>query len=180
VCSSDLALGLASAVPGLIRWISGDDKSKAAQYAQTAVDVARQVTGKDDPAEAVAAIQANPELALKLQLAMMDHERAWWAEETKRLELDMRDRDSARDREIQTKDWTTRLLAVLIVLMASAATTAVLMGFVDGLKDPITAALVGGVINQIMNALAQVLNYYFGSSAGSARKDELRAVQAKK
>jgi hypothetical protein len=171
-----IALGLASAAPGIIRWLSGDDKSKAASVAETVVGVARKVTGKDDAAAAVAAVQADPALAQALQLALIEHERAWWAEETKRLELDARDRDNARAREIATKDYTTRVLAVLIVLMASAASTAVLAGFVDGLKDPITAALVGGVINQIMNALAQVLNYYFGSSQGSARKDMIKAL----
>jgi hypothetical protein len=80
-----IAFGLAQFVPGLVRWISGDDKSKAAQYAQTAIDVAKSVTGKGDGQEALVAIQANPELASKMQLAMQEHERAWWQEETKRL-----------------------------------------------------------------------------------------------
>lgn len=170
-------LGLASVVPGIVRWVTGDDKNKAAAVAETVLGVARKVTGKDDPQSAIDAIKADPALALQLQLGVMEHERAWWAEETKRLELDARDRENARAREMATKDYTTRVLAVAIVLMASAATTAVMMGFVEGLKDPITAALVGGVINQIMNALAQVLNYYFGSSQGSARKDIIKAME---
>lgn len=171
-----IALGLAQAVPGLIRWISGDDKSKAASVAQTALDVARRVTGKDDPAEAVAAVQRDPALAKELRLAMMDHERAWWTEETKRLELDARDRADARAREIATKDTTTKVLAILVVAMAAAACTALLMGLVEGLKDPITAALVGSTIGSIFTALNQVLNYYFGSSQGSARKDLIKAL----
>lgn len=175
-----IALGLASAAPGIIRWITGDDKNKAAAVADTVVGVAKKITGKDDPADAVAAIKADPALAMQLQIAIMDHERAWWTEENKRLETEARDRESARQREIALRDNTTKILAILIVIMAATAATAVLGGYVDGLKDPITAALVGSIIGSVFTALNQVLQYYFGSSSGSARKDALKAMDAAK
>jgi hypothetical protein len=173
-------LGLASVVPGIVRWVTGDDTSKAAAFAETVLGVARKVTGKDDPQSAVDAIKADPALALQLQLGVMEHERAWWAEETKRLETDARDRESARQREMALKDNTTKILALLVVVMAATAATAVLGGWVEGLKDPITAALVGSIIGSVFTALNQVLQYYFGSSSGSARKDQIKAMEGAK
>ncbi|MBL8805906.1 MAG: hypothetical protein JNN22_03585 [Rhodospirillales bacterium] len=166
-----IALGLAQIAPGLIRWISGDDKSKAAGVADQVLTVAKAITGKADPREAVDAIKADPALALQFQVKVMEHERAWWQEETERLRIDATDRANARQREIDTKDATTKVLAVLVVVMAAGACTALLAGLVDGLKDPITAALVGSTIGSIFSSLNQVLQYYFGSSSSSRDKD---------
>ncbi|TAN78315.1 MAG: hypothetical protein EPN20_01045, partial [Magnetospirillum sp.] len=58
-----LALGLAQFVPGIIRWISGDDSAKAAAVAQQVVGVAQAITGKDSGDAALAAIKADPALA---------------------------------------------------------------------------------------------------------------------
>ncbi|MBN9497869.1 MAG: hypothetical protein J0H39_14020 [Alphaproteobacteria bacterium] len=80
-----IALGLAQFVPTAIRWISGDDKSKAADAADKLIGVAKSVTGKPDGAAALAAIQADPALALKMQESWNTHEAFLWREETDRL-----------------------------------------------------------------------------------------------
>ena len=69
-----IALGLAQFIPTIIRWISGDDQSKAASVADRVVAVARDVTGAGNGDAALAAIQANPDLALKLQQAWLAHD----------------------------------------------------------------------------------------------------------
>ena len=61
-----IALGLAQVVPGLIRWISGDDSSKAAQVADQVIGVAKTVTGKASGDDALAAIKADPALAAEI------------------------------------------------------------------------------------------------------------------
>jgi hypothetical protein len=81
-----IAMGLASAAPALIRWLTGDDKSKVAKYAEQAISVAQAVTGKPTGEEALAAIQANAALAKAFQDNVFAFERSWLEEETKRLE----------------------------------------------------------------------------------------------
>lgn len=80
-----IALGLAQFVPGLIRWIGGDDAEKAAKVADQVVGVAKVVTGKDDGGDALAAVQADPALALQLQQAWLAHEVELAREETRQL-----------------------------------------------------------------------------------------------
>lgn len=79
------------------------------------------------------------------------------------------DRDSARKREVETGDSTNRILAYLIVVVFGAAQYAV---FTHNFP-PEQAIMVARVLGTIDMALGLVLGYYFGSSAGSARKDDL-------
>lgn len=80
-----IALGLAQFAPGIIRWITGDDNSKVASAADKIVGVAKSVTGKDSGEAALAAIQADPALALQFQQASNTFELGMYQEETKRL-----------------------------------------------------------------------------------------------
>jgi hypothetical protein len=70
------------------------------------IGVAKRVTGLDDAEAAAAAIRANPELATKLRLAAMEHERAWWTEETARLEsVNQTMREEARAEDPWSRRW---------------------------------------------------------------------------
>ena len=69
-----IALGLAQFVPGIIRWISGDDQSKAASVADRVVTVAKTISGVPSGDAALAAIKADPALALQLQQAWLAHD----------------------------------------------------------------------------------------------------------
>ena len=79
------------------------------------------------------------------------------------------DRASARQREIATGDSTNRILAYLIVVVFGAAQY---MVFTHPFAQD-QAIMVARVLGTIDMALGLVLGYYFGSSAGSARKDLL-------
>ena len=85
------------------------------------------------------------------------------------------DRASARQREVQTRDWMPRILALLIVAGFLATVLGVLSGHVEGLKDPIMSTTVGTVIGFVSAKAEQVIAYYFGSSAGSRAKDNIIA-----
>lgn len=101
-----IALGLAQFVPGLIRWISGDDQSKAAKVAETAISVAREVTGKDSGEAALAAIKDDPALALALQKAWMVHDLALAREETRQLaEINATMRVEAASTDLYVRRW---------------------------------------------------------------------------
>jgi cytochrome c biogenesis protein CcdA len=65
-----IAIALAKLAPQIVKWIGGD---KAGAVAQKVVDVAQQVTGK--PADqVVAALQADPNLVLQFQKAVLDQQ----------------------------------------------------------------------------------------------------------
>lgn len=76
------AMALAEFVPGIVGWIKGD---KAQERAEKIVSVAKAVAGVDDPDQAVAAIKADPALAVQFQQRMAEIELEFYREDTKRL-----------------------------------------------------------------------------------------------
>jgi len=101
-----IALGLAQVVPGLIRWIGGAESSRAARIAEQAVNLARTVAGKESGEEAVAAVQADPALALRLQQAWLAHELALTQEESRHLaEINATMRAEAVSRDAFVRRW---------------------------------------------------------------------------
>ena len=83
-------------------------------------------------------------------------------------EIAFKDRDSARNREIQVKDWTPRILAYGVTIGFFG-----MLSFMLRREIPLANK---DVLNIMLGAFAsawiQVVSYYFGSSAGSAKKDE--------
>ena len=123
-------------------------------------EVARAVQGAT-PEQLLALKKADQEFAVRMRELDVDLER-----------IAASDRDSARVRESRVLDMTPKVLATIIIAGFLAAAYMVLAGQVEGLKDPITAALVGSVIGYVSAKADQVVAYYFGSSASSAKKDE--------
>lgn len=85
-------------------------------------------------------------------------------------ELEFKDRDSARNREIQTRDNTNKILAFVIIGAFIAMVGATLMGWTKA-----ESVLAGTLIGYLSAKAEQVLSYYFGSTSGSSRKTELLA-----
>jgi hypothetical protein len=85
-------------------------------------------------------------------------------------EIHAQDRASARNREIKVGGHATPMLAAVVIggflLMAGY-----LIGW--GMPETASAGLIGTVIGYVSAKADQVVSYYFGSSAGSARKNEL-------
>ncbi len=129
-----IALGLAQFVPGLIRWIGGDDAETAAKVADQVVGVARTVTGKASGEDALAAVKADPALALQLQQAWLAHEVELSREETRQLaeiNATMRAEAASDDGYVRcwrptfgyavALTWTTTMLAVSWAVIADPA-----------------------------------------------------------
>jgi hypothetical protein len=144
--------------------------------AGTAISAILAVFGLDggsSEAQIAKAVQnATPEQLLALKAEDNRH-----AEAMEKLGLDREavaagDRDSARKREEKVKDWTPRVLAAVVVGGFLGTVYMVLAGYVDGLKDPMTATLTGTLIGYVSAKADQVISYYFGSSASSKAKDE--------
>lgn len=129
--------------------------------------------------EIAAALQgASPETLLNLKEADLAFE-ARMAELGVDLEkIAADDRNSARDREKSVGGNANAILASVVIAGFFGSVAAVLFGNVGA--DPATATLVGSVIGYASAKADQVVSYYFGSSAGSARKTEHMAANLKK
>lgn len=86
-------------------------------------------------------------------------------------ELAFKDRESARQREVATKDNVNRNLAYLIVLAFLS-----MVGFTLFGQTKVESVLAGTLIGYLSAKAEQVLAYYFGSSRGSDKKSELLAA----
>jgi hypothetical protein len=101
-----------------------------------------------------------------------------FAVQMKALDIDLErinkeDRDSARKREVNTGDvWTPRVIGFLTLGGFLWAVFFVLSGQVQGLTDPVSVGMIGTLIGYISAKADQVVSYYFGSSAGSAKKTD--------
>lgn len=138
--------------------------------------IATQVLGKPEATEEeveAAIVAADPQILLKLREVDLEFKKAMIDAGIKLEELAAVDRASARDREVKTGDhWTPRILASVVVGGFLACVYAVLSGYVQGMKDPMVAGLVGTLIGYTSAKADQVVSYYFGSSASSKAKDE--------
>lgn len=112
---------------------------------------------------------ANVREQVKMQIQTQAFE---WAK------LDADDRSSARRREIETKDTTTRELAYIYTFGYFGALGALLFGWVDvstamsGLVDVLFGVLTAGQYS--------IMSYYFGSSHSSANKNNTIDALAKR
>ena len=130
-------------------------------------------SSEKDVSKAMAA--ATPDQLLALKKADQD-----FAVRMRELDIDLEkiaasDRDSARRREAQVRDWMPRVLAFVVVAGFMATVFLVLLGYVDGMKDPLMATTVGTLIGFVSAKAEQVIAYYFGSSSSSQQKTQLLA-----
>jgi hypothetical protein len=133
--------------------------------------ISEALLGKPDGTEAElaeAAKNATPEQLLALKQAEQDFTVRMRELEIDIQRIDAADRDSARDREVKTNDWTPRALAA-----------AVTFGFFGVLSWMIANGLPanGGEAMLVMlgtlgTAWGAIISYYFGSSAGSREKTQ--------
>lgn len=137
----------------------------------------------DDVAQALA---TNPDAAVKLRQIEADHaehlqalavqaETARLAADTDALRIAAADRDSARGREVKAADTITpRALALLVTAGFFGALGWLL---VEGKPQAGGDALLV-MLGALGTAWTAIVSYYFGSSAGSARKDEIAAAKS--
>ena len=125
---------------------------------------------QDKIADAIKTGQLTPEQVgeikkLELQYQENEKERGF-----KYTELEFKDRDSARAREVGTKDNTNKILAFVVIGAFLAMVGATLLGYAK-----VESVLAGTLVGYLSAKAEQVLAYYFGSSSGSASKTVLLA-----
>lgn len=134
--------------------------------------ISEALLGKPDGTEAElaeAASKATPEQLLALKQAEQD-----FAVRMRELDIDLErisnaDRDSARNREVATKDWTPRILAGLITVGYFGALFYMLR---NGLPPQGGSEAMLVMLGTLGTAWGGVVAYYFGSSAGSKEKTD--------
>ena len=134
--------------------------------------ISEALLGKPDGTEdelAQAAAKATPEQLMALKKAEQD-----FAVKMRELDIDLErianaDRDSARNREVATKDWTPRILAGLIT---SGYFGALFYMLVNGLPQHGGSEAMLVMLGTLGTAWGGIVAYYFGSSAGSKEKTE--------
>jgi hypothetical protein len=125
---------------------------------------------------AAAVAGATPEQLLEMKKLDQDYalqlQQLGYKDVEELADIAAKDRDSARNREIQVKDWTPRILTAAFVGMAGYICYAIMHGHSDVLKDPTSSLTVGAVIGYIFSDVKEIVSYYFGSSAGSDAKTQ--------
>lgn len=145
----------------LDRWMGGQEgKPLDAKAVERALS---QLT----PEQAVALQKADQEFSVQMeQLGLKAEELKLEAER-----IAGADRDSARAREIALKDWTPKVLAVLIISTYAGVTAYLLTHVIV----PDMESLVMRTLGVLDAALGLCLAYFFGSSSGSKEKTDTMA-----
>ena len=124
-----------------------------------------QAVDRATPEQLLALKKAEQEFAVQMRELDIDLER-----------ISMADRDSARSREVKTKDWTPKVLAGLITVGYFGALFYMLR---NGLPQHGGSEAMLVMLGTLGTAWGGVVAYYFGSSAGSRAKDELMRQNGK-
>ena len=136
--------------------------------------LSKAVLGKPDGTEdelAPLIQQASPDTLLKIKEAEKELKLGLAAAGVKLEDIAAADRNSAREREIKTGDKTTRNLAYAYTIGYFVVLGVVMKTGVDPSMQNIIMVLLG----VLTAAQAQIMNYYFGSSSGSAQKNTMLA-----
>jgi hypothetical protein len=147
-----LAIGLAAEfAPRLVKWVAGDEAGAAAQ---TVVDLAREVTGKDDPDDALAAVKADPALAAQLAQRMGE-----LANELEKIHAD--DRKDARARAVAMNDRSPVWVGLFILVVWAAINGWLLITPYPPVLAP---ELVGRILGMIDATTMAFVLWMYGSS----------------
>ncbi|ADG20855.1 hypothetical protein [Paraburkholderia atlantica] len=125
----------------------------------------------EDPAALDKVRQAESANAIQLQQLAVTAAQAQLTHEIELARVEAADRADARAKEEKTGDWVPKALAMavtvgffgMLILMA-----------VHGLPDK-NRDLINVILGSLGTAWVSIIGYYFGTSAGSARKTELLA-----
>lgn len=169
---------LVETLPSIASWIFGDKTGKAVE---TVTGIARDVLGTDNPADIERAIAADPNLALQFKIALLQaeadaraHEREMDRQALEGVKAHLADTQSARSTQVDLAktgsalSWSAAVVSVLAVASFAGILIAIFVfkgAIPPDLKD-VFLLLIGAAIS----GYNQVLNYYLGSSSGSAQK----------
>jgi len=156
-----------------------------AQLGIDAITGALGLSSSSTPQEVKAAIQADPQAAFKIMQAENDYKLAVMKEDTRRLELQLNDVQSARTMNTETtkvtgkRDFNLYFLAYLYTVGFFVSTgVMVYLAMQSKLPSDMPQAvifLLGNLFGCLTAGVTAILQYFFGSSKGSSDKTDLLA-----
>lgn len=160
-----IAMGLAQFAPQLVKWITGS--ADAAAGAQKVVDIAGAVTGKADPAAALAALQADTQLQIQFQQAVM-------ANQTELEKAFMADTQNARGRDVALTQAGVRNYRASALVAAAMLIVVVCLAVVIWQSDlnEFAKGAVTLILGRALGWIEQVFSFEFGTTRASKAKDE--------
>lgn len=159
-----IAMQLAQYVPAFVQMLGGP---KAGEVAGKVVEVARAVTGIDEPKFAVEAIQMDPAKAAEFQLAMgaqqADFERMY-----------LGDTQSARARDVELgkagiRNHRANVLAGAALLLVIVCLFIVIM---NSGADDFAKATISLILGRALGWVEQLFSFEFGTTRANKTKDE--------
>lgn len=159
---------IARAAPGLARALGGPLAGAAVEQLSRAI-FGDNVVDEDALAEALAV--ATPEQLLAIKKAEQDFQIALRQAGVEELRIAAGDRSNARERQIKMNDWTPSVLGAVVII----GFFAVLAIMVAKKLPPGAETEFSIMLGALATMTAAVVNYFFGSSAGSREKTRLIA-----
>lgn len=160
---------IARAAPGLAHALGGPLAGAAVEQ------LSRAVFGEDAMSEqalADALERAGPEALLALKQAEQQFQLALRQASVEELRIDAGDRANARERQVRMQDWTPSVIGAFVILGFF-----VVLGVMVARKLPPCAETEFSImLGALATMTAAVVNYFFGSSAGSKEKTRLMAL----
>lgn len=161
-----IALALASQfAPGIIKHFTNSDT--AATVAGQVIQIAKTVTGKEDPVEAQKALQLDPVLAMQFQTAVMQNETALQV-------AYLGDTQNARERDMTLAK--AGYVNSRANIMAAAAFVLVLLGLAIVVwatnMDEFAKGTITLVVGRALGWVEQIFSFEFGTNRASQKKDE--------
>jgi hypothetical protein len=145
---------LTSVAPTIAKWIGGD---KAEDAASAVADIARKVTGNNDPQKAVDMILLDESLKLQFMIQLENNRQA----------LDEAYlRDTQHAREQHKHSIMPSVIVIALTLMVAGMGAALFMSVIPEENQTLANILFGAVLAKWADAVA----YWVGSSRGSAEK----------
>ena len=160
---------IGTVAPGLATGIGGPLAGAAMSFITKALGL------KDgDEDGAIAALSASPDAVLKLKLAEIEYQKFKDELGLREEQLSITDRANARALAIARGQFPQISLSIVYTVGYFSMLFGIMMGLME---IPERSSLFSGIIGVMTAAQTQVLNYWFGSSSGSAKKTDALAAK---
>jgi hypothetical protein len=160
----DWKTALGKVAPMIGAAVGGPFGGMAASAALSLLDI-KPEKGKEEAQLEEAIASMTPEQAMQLKMAEKNWLTTMKELDLKEEDLHAKDRDSARNMQIETNSWVVPTLAIITVLGFFAVVGLILSG-----KVPLDSTLTGFVLGAVSSKAEQIYNFFFGSSKGSKDK----------
>lgn len=168
----DWKSALGKVAPMIGAAVGGPFGGMAASAALSLLDIDPE-KGKEEAQLEEAIASMTPDQAFKLKMAEENWLTTMKELELKEKDLHAKDRDSARNMQIETNSWVVSTLAIITVIGFFAVVGLILSG-----KVPLDSTLTGFVLGAVSSKAEQIYNFFYGSSKGS--KDKTMHIANKK